>query len=62
MRAERYTICNNELDHMFEEKDLGAIIDSELSSSEHISSKVRTANAIVGLVRRSFSFLDGTFI
>ena len=45
---------------MFEEKDLGVIIDSELSFSEHIASKVRIANAIVGLIRRSFSFLDGT--
>ena len=45
---------------MFEEKYLGVIIDSELSFSEHIASKVRTANAIVGLIRRSSSFLDGT--
>ena len=45
---------------MFEGKDLGVIIDSELSFSEHNSSKVRIANAIVGLIRRSFSFLDGT--
>ena len=45
---------------MFEEKDLGVIIDSELSFSEHVASKVRTANAIVGLIRRSCSFLDGT--
>ena len=45
---------------MFEENDLGVIIDSELSFSEHIASKVRIANAIVGLIRRSFSFLDGT--
>ena len=45
---------------MIEEKDLGVIIDSELSFTEHISSKVRIANAIVGLIRHSFSFLDGT--
>ena len=60
MHTERYKICNKELEHMFEEKDLGVIIDSELSFSKHIASKVRTANAIVGLIRRSFSFLDGT--
>ena len=35
-------------------------VSSELSFSEHIYSKVRIANAIVGLIRRSFSFLDGT--
>ena len=60
MHTERYKICNKELEHMFEEKDLSVIIDSELSFSEHIASKVRIANAIVGLIRRSFSFLDGT--
>ena len=60
MHTERHKICNKELEHMFEEKDLGVIIDSELSFSEHIASKVRIANAIVGLIRRSFSFLDGT--
>ena len=48
--------------NMFEEKDLGVIIDSELSFSEHILSKVRSANTIVGLIRRSFSFLDGILL
>ena len=60
MHTERYKICNKELEHMFEEKDMGVIIDSEFSFSEHIASKVRIANAIVSLIRRSFSFLDGT--
>ena len=40
------------------EKDLGVIIDSELLFEEHISNKVRVANAIVGLIRRSFTHLD----
>ena len=43
----RYTICNNEIDHVFEEKDLGITIDSELRFEEHIARKVRIANAIV---------------
>ena len=60
IHAERHNICNKELEHMFEEKDLGVIIDSEPSFSEHISSKVGIANAIVGLDRRSFSFMNGT--
>ena len=34
------------------------IIDSELLFEEHISNKVRVANAIVGLIRRSFTHLD----
>ena len=56
--TQRYMINNEELEHVFEEKDLGVIIDSELSFTEHISSKVRVANGIVGLIRRSFSYLD----
>ena len=34
------------------------LIDSELTFSEHISSKVKKANTIVGLIRRSFTSLD----
>ena len=55
----RYNICGKELEHVFEEKDLGIVIDADLSFTEHISSKVRVANSIVGLIRRSFSYLDG---
>ena len=47
---------NNELDHVFEEKDLGVYIDSELKFDEHISAKVNKANSMVGLI--SFSYLD----
>ena len=54
----RYTISNQELEHVFEEKDLGIVIDSNLRFEEHISSKVHKANAIVGLIRRTFTFLD----
>ena len=59
----RYKICGEEIEHMFDEKDLGVIVDSELTFEEHISEKLRKANCIVGLIRRSFSFLDsGTFM
>ena len=54
----RYTISNQELEHVFEEKDLGISFDTNLRFEEHISSKVQKANAIVGLIRRTFSFLD----
>ena len=43
---------------MFEEKDLGVTIDHELTFDEHIHLKVKKANAMMGLIRRSFSFLD----
>ena len=57
--AHRYNIYDTELEHVFEEKDLGIIMDGDLSFEEHISLKVKKANAIMGLIRRSFSFLDG---
>ena len=58
MYTQRYNICGHEMEHVFEEKALGVIVDSDLTFEEHMSSKIRTANAIVGLVRRSFSYLD----
>ena len=54
----RYTLADKELEHVFSEKDLGVTFDSELQFEEHITSKVNKANAIVGLIRRSFAFLD----
>ena len=49
------------MEHVFEEKDLGVIVDSDLTFEEHISSKTRTANAILGLIRRNFLYLDCKF-
>ena len=56
--TQRYTLYEKELEHVFEEKDLGVVIDTELNFEDHISSKVKKANMIMGLIRRSFSFLD----
>ena len=53
-----YKINGEELEHVFEEKDLGVTFDFELSFNEHICGKVKKANAIMGLIRRSFSYLD----
>ena len=57
--TERYELYGNELEHVFEEKDLGVHVDMELKFHEHISNKVNKANSIIGLIRRSFSYLDG---
>ena len=54
----RYKVYDNELEHVFEEKDLGVTVDMQLKFEEHIASKVKIANAMVGLIRRSFSFLS----
>ena len=56
--TQKYEINGQELEHMFEEKDLGVTIDHELTFDEHIHLKVKKANAMMGLIRRSFSFLD----
>ena len=56
--TQRYCLSGNELEHVFEEKDLGVTFDADLKFEDHISAKVLKANAIAGLIRRSFSFLD----
>ena len=57
--TKRYQLGGTELEHVFSEKDLGVIIDSELTFEEHINAKIQKANIMSGLIRRSFSFLDG---
>ena len=46
------------LETVREEKDLGVVIDSQLTFSKHISLKVNKANSIMGLIRRTFRHLD----
>ena len=46
------------MEHVFEEKDLGVTVDSDFTFPDHISKKVKVANEIVGLIRRSFPLLD----
>ena len=43
---------------MDEEKDLGVTIDSELSFEAHMDDKINKANGILGLIRRTFTYLD----
>ena len=40
------------------EKDLGVIVDSDLVFREHVSQIVTKANCTLGIIRRSFRFLD----
>ncbi len=40
------------------EKDLGIIIDNQLSFDNHITQAVKKANQLVGMIRRTFTFLD----
>ena len=34
-------------------------VDADMNFEEHMASKVKKANQIVGLIRRSFTYLDG---
>ena len=56
--AHPYEIDGSILEHVDQEKDLGVIIDSGLTFDEHIFSKIKKANSIVGLISRSFEFLS----
>ena len=43
---------------MTEEKDLGVKFDASLSFSKHVSMIANKANQIVGIIRRTFTFMD----
>ncbi|KAK3868645.1 hypothetical protein Pcinc_025986 [Petrolisthes cinctipes] len=49
---------DEELREVGEEKDLGVVIDRELKFSGHLAEKIKKANRIVGLIRRTFVTLD----
>ena len=48
----------HKLDHVEEEKDLGITFDSELTCEKHFAEKIKKANQMAGIIRRSFMFLD----
>ena len=45
-----------------EMKDIGVIVDSESKFDTHINSKMKTANKILGIIRRSFIYLDADIL
>ena len=53
-----YKLYGDEVEHIFEEKDLGVIIEMEFIFEQRMVSKIRKGNGIMGLIRRTFSFLD----
>ena len=53
-----YTLKNNSLQKVKEEKDIGVIIDDQLDFESHISEKINKATKMFGLLRRSFNCLD----
>ena len=53
-----YSIENEIIRTETKEKDLGIIIDNELKFQVHINTQVKRANRMLGVVKRSFTFLD----
>ena len=49
---------NVEIEEVKEEKDLGVVIDNKLNFRQHISSKVSTANRNLGIIFRTFTYLN----
>ncbi len=47
-----------ELEYTTAEKDLGVIIDSTLSFEQHCDTAITKANRILGIIRRSFKYMD----
>ena len=57
-----YTMKKDEeeipIENVESEKDLGVIIDNTLTFTKHISSKIKLANKNLGLIFRTFTYLD----
>ena len=49
---------DNILESKLELKDLGVIVENHLTFRKYIAEKVNKANQIMGLIRRTFVFLD----
>jgi hypothetical protein len=48
----------NMIANTMEEKDLGIIIDNKLNFQNHINKQVNKANQQLGLINRSFRYMD----
>ena len=49
---------NLPITHVYEERDLGVLFTSNHKFSSHISQIVLKVNRLIGLIRRTFSYLD----
>ena len=48
----------NEINQVTEEKDLGILIDDKLKFQQHINQQTKKANQRLGMIKRSFSYMD----
>jgi len=59
----KYDLGGKTIERSVEEKDIGVIIDQNLTFSKHISENVKKAHSMTAMIRRIFQFLDAkTFI
>ena len=52
-----YNLLNPPIAQVKEEKDIGVLIDSELTFQNHISEKMNKANSTFAVLRRTFKYL-----
>ena len=50
--------CGKGIEFTQAEKFIGVVIDSKLLFESHINEKVNKANSVMGVIRRTFEFLD----
>ena len=49
---------NHKLEWVDDVKDIGVVIDNSLNFDKHINAKINKANQMMGIIRRSYRFLD----
>ena len=54
----QYTLEGSQIQKTESEKDLGIIVDRGMKFHEHSASTVKKANRILGLIKKSFDYLD----
>ena len=50
----KYTVGEIEIHQVTEEKDIGVVVDQSLEFEHHISEKVKKANSMLAIIRRTF--------
>ncbi len=53
-----YRVGNVNMKKVSAEKDFGVIVDKDLRFKDHIESKISKGNQMLGVIRRTFQFLD----
>jgi len=54
----KYELDGANLDEVIEERDLGVIIQNDLKCSQQCSKAIKTANRILCIIKRTFTYLD----